>query len=115
MDMSDVIFDNSIPMYIRRAFLDFTELEPNVQAYTKILKRTHSNDDVNGSQNGGSNTDFTYEDVSTYDVSNASSLGYYEYFSDYNGVYTGHYYQGEETKFSAVVIDPPEYAIQMHV
>lgn len=90
--------------------------EGAIFSYTKILIPTDSNDDVNGSQHvsdGGN--DFTYRDADWDEIENASSLGFYEYFSNFGDVYTGHYYEGDMNHFCAIVVDPPPYAVEVIV
>ena len=112
MDISDALFDSSIGLGVKQAILNLVQVH-SLTGYTPILTPTDKNDDVNGSQhayNGG--TDFTYRDVSWDEVNDASSLGVYDYFSNYAGEYTGHYYQGDESHFRALVVNPPAYAIE---
>lgn len=116
MNIQDVIFDNSIPSNVREAFFRIVVEENITDPYTAVIMPSETNDDVNGSQhvsNGG--TDFTYVDASASDIAEASTMGYYEYFSREGSHYTGHYYNGEPTKFAAVVVDPPAYAASIHI
>lgn len=111
LNVSDILFDSSIPLSTKTEILTYLD-RYNHLSDLPVLKPTASNDDVNGSQhasNGG--TDFTYQDATIEDVRDASTLGYYEYFANYSfDTYTGHYYQGDDRKFDALVIDPPAYA-----
>lgn len=112
MDISDVIFDSSIRLETKQSILSLIQRH-SLTGYTPILTPTDKNDDINGSQhaaNGG--TDFTYRDATWDEVSEASSLGVYDYFSNYAGEYTGHYYQGDGSHFRALVVNPPTYAIE---
>lgn len=80
-----------------------------------ILTPTASNNDVDGSQHSGG-SDFNYEDASESDIENATSLGWYSGFSAYvGGVYTGNQCDGYGPLFSAVVIDPPDYAVDIWI
>lgn len=115
MDVSDLIFDSAVPHSTKLAVLDLMRDYPQIQGFTQVLTPTSTNNDVNGSQHAGANIDFTYEDASMDDVLNASALGYYEYFSSYFGVYTGHYYNGDGQHFDAVVVNPPSYAAEVTV
>lgn len=76
---------------------------------------TDTNNDVDGSQHNG-DIDFTYEDATEANVHEATNLGYYEYFSQYGfGTYTGHYYNGSDDKFAAIVINPLAYAATVQI
>lgn len=111
MDIQDLIFDSSVSMEMKTTLLQVMADNHAFSPYTKVLVPTETNDDVNGSQhvtNGGN--DFTYRDATEDDVASATTLGYYEYFSGYGSVYTGHYYEGDSRYFEAVVLDPPAYA-----
>lgn len=110
MDISDIIFSSTAPTSLKLALVELIEAE-SITYDMRVLSPTSSNDDINGSQhaaNGG--TDFTYEDAREDQFHSASSLGFYEYFAETFGGYTGHYYHGSDQKFAAVVIDPPAYA-----
>jgi hypothetical protein len=112
MDASDIIFNTYAPDDVRRAILEVMIRERISDPNIKVLTPTDTNDDVNGSQhaaNGG--TDFTYRDVDSDDVAAAETLGVYDYFAETFNGYTGHYYQGSDYKFQAIVINPPTYAI----
>lgn len=112
MDIQDVIFDPEVSMDLKHAILQLMADEHIRSGFTPILVPTSTNDDVNGSQhasNGG--TDFTYRDADMDDVQRATTLGYYEYFSNYGVGYTGHYYNGDGRHFDAIVLDPPAYAV----
>jgi hypothetical protein len=81
--------------------------------YLQVLVPTEENNDVNGSQHGlgGETVYFTYQDATITDVREAVAAGVYDYFgAHYSGGYTGHYYDGAEDKFQAIVFDPPAYA-----
>lgn len=111
MYLEDLCLDESIPSSKREAVRDFAERK-GVGLYIKVLVPSDSNDDVNGSQhvsNGG--TDFTYRDADSDDVVNGSALGFYPYFRKFYSGYTGHSYEGEGEFFSAIVVDPPAYAV----
>lgn len=111
MDIQDILFNNNFDDSLRQSFFQFMIEENITDSHIPILKSSQTNDDVNGSQHvshGGS--DFTYVDADEDDVESATTLGYYEYFSEYGANYTGHYYQGSERKFAAIVVDPPAYA-----
>lgn len=115
MNIQDVIFSPTASMDLKIAIIQMVH-QHHLTPYTKVLTPSSTNDDVNGSQhvrNGG--TDFTYDDADFDTVASASSLGYYEYFSNYYGRYTGHYYNGDGNHFDAVVIDPPAYAVDVQV
>lgn len=108
MDLQDVLFSSDISSDRKAALYQFVLDHELVDPYLSILVRTESNNDVSESQSDGD--DFTYRDATLEDILQGSFLGYYEYFADYvGGVYTGHYYQGDETKFAAIVVDPPAY------
>lgn len=114
VDISDVMVNREVPRKFKDALLDLIDNNEDVyfSSFLSILVPTDSNDDVNGSQHvsdGGS--DFTYRDATFEDVQNATSIGHYEYFSNFGDVYTGHYYNGDGNYFSAIVIDPPSYAV----
>lgn len=82
----------------------------------KVLKPSATNNDVNGSQHHDFIVDFTYVEATREDAYSISNLGYYEYFGEIgDGKYTGHYYEGNSYKIEAIVIDPPEYAIDVEV
>lgn len=116
MDISEILFDYQVPFSTKHAILDLMERE-SISYDMPVLKPTAANDDVNGSQhasNGGN--DFTYEDAELEDVLNGSALGYYEYFGTIStNYYTGHSYHGSDSKFAAVVIDPPAYAATVQI
>lgn len=118
MDISDIIFNNQAPLELKQAILTLIDQENISSGYTRVLTPTASNNDVNGSQhvtNGG--TDFTYRDVEEDDLTGVTGLGYYEYFSETysGGEITGHYYEGSERKFDAIVLNPPAYAVRVTV
>jgi hypothetical protein len=118
MDIQDILFNSQVSVNLKQAIIQLMAQENISDPYMKVLHPTATNDDVNGSQharNGG--TDFTYRDATEDDVSEASSLGYYEYFSQTGNddEYTGHYYEGSDRKFDAIVLDPPAYAATVHV
>lgn len=118
MDISDIIFNTQAPIALKQAIITLMDNENISSPYTPVLTPTASNDDVNGSQharNGG--TDFTYRDVEEDDLDGVTGIGYYEYFSDTysTGIYTGHYYQGSDRKFDAIVLNPPTYAVTVNV
>lgn len=118
MDISDIIFNNHAPLELKQAIIVLMDRENITSPYMRVLTPTATNDDVNGSQhaNNGGN-DFTYRDVEEDDLSNVSGLGYYEYFSEAysGGEITGHYYNGSDQKFEAIVLDPPAYAVTVIV
>jgi hypothetical protein len=118
MDISDILFNNQAPLELKQAIITLVDRKNITSPYTRVLTPTASNDDVNGSQhahNGG--TDFTYRDIEEDDLSDVSGIGYYEYFSETysGGEITGHYYNGSERKFEAIVINPPAYAVRVIV
>jgi hypothetical protein len=118
MDISDIIFHNQAPLELKQAIITLMDKENITSPYMRVLTPTASNNDVNGSQhvrNGG--TDFTYRDVEEDDLDGVTGLGYYEYFSETysGGEITGHYYEGSEQKFEAIVLNPPAYAVTVHV
>ncbi len=112
MDIQDVLFDRDVPLSVKQAFLQLmNDADGYVGPYTKVLTPTDTNDDVNGSQHAADGgTDFSYRDATASEIVNASTLGYYEYFSETLSGYTGHYYNGDGNHFEAVVVDPPAYA-----
>lgn len=110
MDVQDIIFDPDVSLHLKTTLLELCH-EHRISGFTQVLTPSASNNDVNGSQHSGESfIDFTYRDVDMDDVESASTLGYYEYFSNYGVGYTGHYYNGDGRHFDAVVIDPPAYA-----
>ncbi len=114
MDITDILFSYEASSYFREKLFEFAMDHNITNRYLPILVPTDTNNDVNGSQharNGG--TDFTYRDANWDDVENASALGYYEYFSETGFGYTGHYYEGSDRKFDAIVINPPAYAVEV--
>ena len=115
MDISDILFGEYAPLALKQAVLELIEKERITDRYIPVLKRTATNDDVNGSQHSSTGgTDFSYEDALYEDVRGASSLGYYEYFRSItvgSSIYTGNQYHGTGYMFPALVIDPPEYAV----
>jgi hypothetical protein len=115
MDIKDIVFSSSAPSSLKRAIMDIVFEQGITDHCMKVLTPTDTNNDVNGSQhvsNGG--TDFTYRDVTESDLWDATSIGYYDYFGTVNSsIYTGHSYEGSERRFSAIVINPPEYAIDI--
>lgn len=118
MDISDIIFNNQAPLELKQAIITLMDQKNINSPYMRVLTPTASNDDVNGSQhvsNGG--TDFTYRDIEEDDLDGVTGLGYYEYFSETysGGEITGHYYNGSEQKFDAIVLNPPAYAITVTV
>lgn len=118
MDISDIIFNTQAPIELKQAIITLMDKENITSPYMRVLTPTATNDDVNGSQharNGG--TDFTYRDVEEDDLDGVSGIGYYEYFSDTysTGIYTGHYYNGSDQKFEAIVLNPPAYAVTVIV
>jgi hypothetical protein len=116
MDISDAIFNQNTPLAVKQALIEVIDTNFVTDAYIKILIPTDSNDDLNGSQHvSGGDNDFTYRDATEDEVREATTLGYYEYFSEYGGEYTGHYYNGSDQKFAAIVIDPPAYAVAVHI
>jgi len=115
MYASDIFFNRDVPASVKEGILSLIESE-QISSDILVLKPTADNDDINGSQHAiGGGTDFSYEDASESDVIEASSLGYYEYFGDYMGQYTGHYYNGSTPKFAAIVVNPPAYAATVTV
>lgn len=119
MNIAEVFFARNTPTFVKHAILTMVERAHSdgvhVDQDTQVLTPTDTNDDINGSQhvsNGG--TDFTYRDVTDADITDAHSLGVYEYFSGSRGCYTGHYYHGNN-HFTAVVINPPAYAAAVYV
>ena len=115
MYASEIFFNSAVSASVKEGLLSLIERE-QISSDILVLKPTSTNDDINGSQHAsGGGTDFTYEDASESDVVGASSLGYYEYFAEYGTVYTGHYYNGSDYKFAAVVVDPPAYAATVQV
>lgn len=116
MYISDIFMNSYIPVGLKHAVVDLIENNNISSSVAPFLIRTDSNDDINGSQHvTGGGTDFTYRDATEDEIINAESLGYYEYFSRYGDVYTGHYYQGEDHHFEAIVVDPPTYAIDINL
>lgn len=114
MYTSDIFFNPDISLDIKQAVLELLDSE-RISFDASVLKRTATNNDVDGSQHDGE-IDFTYEDADENDVRETTSLGYYEYFSQYGfGTYTGHYYNGSDQKFAAIVINPPAYAATVYV
>lgn len=113
MDTSDLLHSSQASLTLKTAILEI--LENNGVTYpVEVLVPTAANSDINGSQHAGDDIDFTYEDATEAHFEDASSLGYYEYFSSTGfGKYTGHYYQGSDSKFGAVVINPPAYAVEI--
>lgn len=104
------LYDSGVDEHIIDLIESFGE-DPD----SPILTPTASNNDVDGSQHsGGSN--FTYEDASESDIENATSLGWYSGFSNYGGGdYTGNQYDGYGPLFSAVVVNPPEYVVDIWI
>lgn len=116
MDISDIIFGYAFSSSTKRAIFELIEAHAISDRNMKVIMPTAANDDINGSQHAsGGGNDFTYEDVSEEDVREATTFGYYEYFSEYYGIYTGHYYNGSDAKFAAIVIDPPAYAVEITI
>jgi len=116
VDISDVLFNRDVSQRVREVLYSIFEDHCEVSEYTKILKPSDTNNDQNGSQHSAiGGTDFTYVDATEDDINEAKSLGFYEYFSDYGGGYTGHYYEGDGNHFAAIVVDPPEYAISEYI
>jgi len=115
LTITDIIFSDQLMLSTKQALLELIH-DKQIRSDVQVLKPTATNDDVNGSQhasNGGN--DFGYEDATMDDVTDGSSLGYYEYFSEsFAGQYTGHYYNGHGAHFAAVVIDPPAYAVSVN-
>lgn len=112
MDITDVMFDPSIRFDVKLSILNLIQAH-SLTGYQKVLIPTDENDDVTGSQhaaNGGN--DFTYRDATWDEINDANSMGVYDYFSNYGGVYTGHYYQGDGAHFQALVVNPPAYAVE---
>lgn len=113
-NVSDIFFNPNISLAIKQGVVELLDSE-RISSDVSVLKRTATNNDVDGSQHDGE-IDFTYEDADEDDVREATSLGYYEYFGQYGfGTYTGHYYNGSDQKFAAIVIDPPAYAATVHI
>lgn len=113
MQTSDILFGYQYPFSLKRAILELME-NNSVYQDLEVLIPSESNDDVNGSQharNGGN--DFTYDSATEENVLAAETLGHYEYFSSTGYGYTGHYYHGSDSKFAAIVIDPPAYAVEI--
>jgi len=114
--LTELLLSSAVPIKVKQALLELMDRE-RIHYDVQVLTPTATNDDVNGSAHvadGG--TDFTYQDATENDAAAATSLGYYEYFSDCGyGTYTGHYYNGSSSKFVAVVIDPPAYAATVHI
>lgn len=111
MNIMDTFFDSQVPVKLKQHFVAMVASFGVDDPYMKLLVPTASNDDVNGSQhasNGGN--DFTYQDATIDDILNAKSAGIYDYFSKCRLGYTGHYYQGSDAKFQAIVLNPPAYA-----
>lgn len=114
MDVQDALISDSVSREVKHMLLDIVLDTPGLGMYTPILTPRASNDDVNGSQhasNGGN--DFTYEDAS-YDQLEDSygiNFGTYDYFAREGSHYTGHSYHGEDSKFAAVVVNPPAYTV----
>lgn len=108
--IEDVIFEEEIPLSVRVSILEYMD-RYNLSRNTMILTPTSSNNDIDGSAHHDAMIDFTYEIPSTSQISEATTLGDYAYFSYDDGDYTGHTYQGGDSKFEALVIDPPEYAV----
>lgn len=113
MDIQDILFDTDLSASFREGIFGIITAQ-NLSPYTKVLKPTASNNDINGSQHHNHEIDFTYEDVETIDLHEGiSTVGIYDYFSSEGSThYTGHYYHGSEWKFQALVIDPPAYAAE---
>ena len=115
MDILDAFFNSQAPVALKQDLVAMADYFGVDDPYMKLLVPTASNDDVNGSQhasNGGN--DFTYQDATIDDLLNATSAGIYDYFSVYADGYTGHYYQGSDSKFQAIVLNPPAYAATYH-
>lgn len=108
--IEDVIFEEEIPLHIRVSILEYMDSN-NLSRNTMILTPTSSNNDVDGSAHHEEMIDFTYEVPSNSQISEATTLGDYSYFSYDDYGYTGHVYQGGDNKFEALVVDPPEYAV----
>lgn len=115
MDIQDILFSDQLPADRKRDIISLLDALGINNPYLRVLVPTDANDDINGSQHvSGGGTDFTYRDATLDDVLYASSAGVYDYFSEYAGRYTGHYYNGSDTKFQALVFDPPAYAASHH-
>lgn len=115
MDIQDIIFSHDVPTALKQDIIGMLDDIGNLDPYLKVLVPTATNDDVNGSQhahNGGN--DFTYQDATLDDVQSATSAGVYDYFSEEGSHYTGHYYNGSDRKFQAIVFNPPAYAATHH-
>lgn len=112
MDIQDILFGSDVALELKQAVLELCH-EHSISAFTAVVTPTAANNDVDGSQHGyAGGTDFTYRDATEEDLVGPSELGYYEYFSAYGEVYTGHYYEGDGHHFEALVIDPPTYAAE---
>lgn len=112
--IEDALFSDEVSLNTKIEILTYMDNE-NLSQWTPILTPTEQNNDINGSQHHSSIIDFTYRDATMEDISNASSLGDYDYFSVSGGGYTGHYYEGSDNKFEALVVDPPSYAIKQNI
>lgn len=108
--IEDALFSEEIPLSVKIEILTYMDTY-NLSSWTPILTPTENNNDIDGSQHHSAIIDFTYRDATMDDISNASSLGDYDYFSVSGADYTGHYYEGSDSKFEALVINPPSYAI----
>lgn len=113
--VDDVLSDSALSNDFRSVLENLVEEHPG-SAYCRVLVPTEDNNDIDGSQHHSERINFTYEDASYEDILNASSLGFYENFSNYDGdTYTGNIYDGTGHLFAAVVVNPPNYAVDYNL
>ncbi len=116
MDIIDALSSREVPSSVKHLLIDILDSEYAINIHSSILTPTATNDDVNGSQHAAhGGNDFTYEDISEEQLYGSGlTFGVYEYFSREGAHYTGHYYNGEDYKFAALVLNPPAYAVTYH-